>query len=159
VIASNTILPQGKGEPNEAFMQWRNFSQSVPEFPVSGVINMGTTSKLSPETLAAYDAPFPDERYKEGARIFPALVPILSDEPEAINNQKAWKVLSEWEKPFLTLFGDADPIMKGMEKLFLNNIPGTKGQPHMIIENAGHFLQEDKGEDLATLSVNFIKTS
>jgi haloalkane dehalogenase len=159
VIASNTILPTGQGAPNEAFMQWRDFSQSVPEFPVSGVINMGTTSALSPEVLAAYDAPFPDESYKEGARIFPALVPITFDQAESANNREAWASLSQWNKPFLTLFSDSDPIMKGMENIFLKIIPGTKAQPHTIIENAGHFLQEDKGEELAELSVNFIKTT
>lgn len=159
IIAANTILPTGRIAPNEAFMQWRNFSQTVPEFPVSKVINMATTSNLSEDVLAAYDAPFPDETYKEGARIFPVLVPINQEDPEANNNEQAWKVLSQWEKPFLTLFSDSDPIMKGIEKIFLKKIPGTRGQAHKIIENAGHFLQEDKGEELAQLSIDFIRST
>jgi haloalkane dehalogenase len=107
--------------------------------------------------VAAYEAPFPDESYKAGARIFPALVPIEADDPEAQNNKEAWKVLSQWEKPFLTLFSDSDPIMKGLEKYFIEQIPGAKGQPHTIIEGAAHFLQEDKGEELAKHLIAFLK--
>lgn len=159
IIAANTILPTGYGKPSAALMQWKDFSQKVPEFPVAGVINMGTTTELSPEVLAAYDAPFPDESYKEGARIFPNLIPLLKDDPEAIKNQKAWEILTQWQKPFLTLFSDSDPIMDGMEKIFLKSVPGTAGQAHTIIKNAGHFLQEDKGEEIAEHCVRFFKGS
>ena len=158
-IAANTILPTGQGEPNEAFTSWVKFSQTAPSFPIGGVINGGTTTELSPEVIAAYDAPFPDESYKQGARMFPALVPLEFDHPESANNRSAWASLAQWNKPFLTLFSDADPIMKGMEKIFLKIIPGTKGQPHTIIQNAGHFLQEDKGEEIAGLCVDFIKST
>ncbi len=157
IVAGNTILPTGQGKPNEAFTNWVKYSQTVPEFQIGTVINRATTSDLSPEIIAGYDAPFPDERYKQGARVFPALVPIEFDDPESVNNRAAWTKLAQWEKPFLTLFSDSDPIMKGMEKIFLNIIPGTKGQNHQIIQNAGHFLQEDKGEEIAELCVTFFK--
>jgi len=106
--------------------------------------------------IAAYDAPFPDDRYKAGARIFPMLVPISPDDPAVPANRRAWEVLRRWEKPFLTAFSDSDPITRGGDRLFQQLVPGTKGQPHTIIEGAGHFLQEDKGDELAEVVVDFI---
>jgi haloalkane dehalogenase len=117
---------------------------------------MGTLEDLSPEVIQAYNAPFPSEKYKAGARIFPMLVPVEKDEPEAINNRKAWQELLKWEKPFLTIWGDGDPIMKGADKVFQKYVPGTKNQSHTNL-NAGHFIQEEKGEELAELVVSFIK--
>jgi len=118
IVASNTGLPIGKREPSKTFLTWREFSQKSPHFDIGGVINMGTVQSLSEDVLAAYNAPFPSEEYKAGARIFPSLVPISLEQPEAQNNAKAWKVLSQWEKPFLTIFGDADKITAGAEKVF-----------------------------------------
>ncbi|MCH2084220.1 MAG: haloalkane dehalogenase [Saprospiraceae bacterium] len=159
ITTANTFLPTASAKPNKAFLQWRSFSQTIPEFPVGKVLQMATSTDLSPEVMAAYEAPFPDESYKAGARIFPALVPIEADDPEAQNNKAAWKVLQQWEKPFLTLFSDSDPIMKGLEKYFIEQIPGAKGQAHKIIEGAAHFLQEDKGSDLAKHLIEFINRS
>ncbi|MCI5083154.1 MAG: haloalkane dehalogenase [Saprospiraceae bacterium] len=156
-VVANTFLPTGSAKPNQAFEQWLAFSQNVPEFPVGKILQASTVSELSPEVVAAYEAPFPDESYKAGARIFPALVPMSEDDPEAANNKEAWKVLSAWQKPLLTLFSDSDPIMKGLEKYFIEHIPGAKGQPHQVIEQAGHFLQEEKGEELAALMIDFYK--
>ncbi len=107
--------------------------------------------------IAAYNAPFPDDTYKEGARIFPSLVPITPDDPASNANREAWKVLSKFEKPFLTAFSDGDPITGGGDRVFLEKVPGTKGQPHTTIKGGGHFLQEDCGEDLARVIVDFIK--
>jgi len=123
------------------------------------MIQKSTTSELSAEVIAAYDAPFPDESYKAGARIFPALVPTTSNDPETINNKKAWDSLRQFNKPFLTLFSDKDPITKGGERVLQKLIPGTKGQNHVIIQDGGHFLQEDKGERIATLMVEFMQTT
>jgi haloalkane dehalogenase len=120
------------------------------------MINRATTTELSENVIAAYDAPFPDDSYKAGARIFPSLVPTTPDDPAAAANKKAWEVLMKWEKPFLTTFSDSDPVTKGGERAFQGRVPGAKGQPHVTIENAGHFLQEDKGEDLARIVVDFI---
>lgn len=156
ITVSNTTLPTGQVPMPPAFKQWRDFSQTVPEFPTGKIIDGGTVNKLTPEIIAAYDAPFPDESYKAGARIFPALVPSEPDDPEAMINQTAWAKYSKWEKPLLTLFGDSDPIMKGGEQFFKKIVPGAKNAPHEIIPQAGHFIQEDQGELLAQKLVDFI---
>lgn len=148
VIASNTTLPTGQFEMPKSFMQWREFSRTSENFDIGKVIDGGTASELSAEVIAAYNAPFPTEEYKAGARIFPSLVPYLPEDSEALNNVKAWEILSEWKKPFLTIFGSEDTIMKGAEKLFKSIIPGCKGQAHQML-HAGHFIQEEKGEELA----------
>ena len=154
VIASNTTLPTGKIPMPESFMQWRAFSQHSIGFNIGKVIDMGTVEPLSEKVLEAYNAPFPSEEYKAGARIFPALVPIEPEDPESINNLKSWEKLKSWDKPFLTVFGDEDNIMIGAEKILQNLVPGAKGQNHKIL-NAGHFIQEEKGEELAELIIEF----
>ena len=140
----------------DAFLRWQRFSQEVPELQIGRLINGACVTDLPPEVVAAYDAPFLDDRYKEGARQFPVLVPTSPDDPAAAPNRKAWEVLSRWEKPFLTAFSDSDPVTRGGDRLFQAQVPGTKGQPHTTIKGAGHFLQEDKGEELAAAAVDFI---
>lgn len=156
IIAANTFLPTGDRPPSEAFLQWQTFSQTVPVFPTGLIVNRGCVHKLSPEEIAAYDAPFPDESYKAAARIFPKLVPTQPNDPASAANRAAWQVLSTWEKPFLTCFSDSDPITQGGDKIFQKLIPGTQGQRHTIIQQAGHFLQEDKGEEWAKTIVGFM---
>ncbi|MGI2104910.1 haloalkane dehalogenase [Shewanella frigidimarina] len=156
IVCANTMLPTGDHPPGEAFTKWRQFSQDVEIFPTGSLINSACVSTLSAEVIAAYDAPFPDERYKEGARQFPLLVPITPDDPASDKNRAAWKVLNQWKKPFLTAFSDSDPITAGGDALMQKLIPGTKRQKHTTIVAAGHFLQEDKGEVLADVVVNFI---
>src|SRR5262249_48459534 len=109
-----------------------------------------------PEVIAAYDAPFPDDRYMAGARQFPLLVPIAPDDPATEPNRAAWQVLGRWNKPFLTAFSDGDPVTRGADKVLQAAIPGAQGQPHTTITGAGHFLQEDKGEELAQVVADFI---
>ncbi len=154
IIASNTTLPTGKMPLSENFLKWREYSQHSPGFDIGKVIDKGTVKPLSENVLAAYNAPFPSEEYKAGARIFPILVPIEHDNPESIKNIQAWEKLKLWNKPFLTIFGDEDYVMAGAEKAFQKLIPGTKGQNHTIL-NAGHFIQEDQGEELAKLIIEF----
>ncbi len=156
VVVANTGLPTGDLDPGDAFKQWLEFSQTVPELPLSGIIDGGTTSNLDDSVRAAYDAPFPDESYKAGARVFPTLVPISPDDPAAAPNRAAWGVLSKWDKPFLTAFSDLDPISHGGDALFQQKIPGCKGQAHTTIEGGGHFLQEDRGEELAKVVADFV---
>ena len=159
VVAANTFLPTGDRHPGDAFLAWQKFSQEVPEFTVGRIVNGGCATELSPEEVAAYDAPFPDESFKEGARQFPALVPTSPDDPAAAPNRKAWEVLSQFDKPFLCAFADSDPITAGADKPLRELIPGAKGQPHTTITGAAHFLQEDKGEELAKVVVDFIAST
>lgn len=156
VVASNTTLPTDKAPMPESFLQWREYSQHSPKFNIGKVIDMGTIQPLSEKVYEAYNAPFPSEEYKAGARIFPTLVPINQDDPESIKNLEAWEKLKSWNKPFLTIFGDEDNIMIGAEKSLQKIVPGTKGQDHKII-NAGHFIQEEKGEELAEMIIEFYK--
>ena len=154
VIASNTTFPTGPIPMPESFLQWRAYSQHSPGFNIGKVIDMGTVQTLSEKVFEAYNAPFPSEEYKAGARIFPTLVPIEQDDPESIKNLKAWEKLKSWNKPFLTIFGDEDNIMIGAEKVLQKIVPGAKEQNHKIL-NAGHFIQEEKGEELAELIIEF----
>ena len=157
VVAGNTFLPTGDVDPGEAFLKWQNFSQTVPEFPTGGIIQGATVSDLSADVIAAYDAPYPDESYKAGARQFPMLVPISPDNPASQANREAWKVLAGLEIPFLTAFSDKDPVTAGGDKAFQKMIAGANGQNHTTIIDGGHFLQEDKGEELADVIVAFVK--
>jgi haloalkane dehalogenase len=106
--------------------------------------------------VAAYDAPFPDESYKEGARQFPLLVPASPDDPASADNRAAWEVLSKFDKPFLCAFGDSDPITAGADRVLKEQIPGAAGQPHTTIVGGGHFIQEDRGPELAAVVVQFM---
>jgi haloalkane dehalogenase len=159
VVAANTFLPTGDRDPGPAFLAWRKFSQEVPEFPVGRIVRGGCVTELLPEVVAAYDAPFPEERYKAGARQFPLLVPASPDDPAAEPNRAAWRVLEGWEKPFLTAFSDSDPITAGADRALQERIPGARGLPHTIIAGGGHFLQEDRGEELARVVVDFVAST
>ena len=156
IVAGNTMLPTGTVAPPQAFLDWQKFAATSPKFDVATVIQRATTTDLSPEILAAYNAPFPSEAYKAGARVFPALVPTSEHDPESDHNKAAWGILCQWKKPFLTLFSDQDPITKGGEQVFQKLIPGTQEQAHQIVAG-GHFLQEDQGPLLAQLMVEFYK--
>jgi haloalkane dehalogenase len=156
IVVANTGLPTGDQPMSEGFMRWREYSQTVENFHVGGIINGGCVSDLPPEAIAAYNAPFPDDSYKAGARQFPVLVPISPDDPAAAANRKAWQVLAQWTKPLLTAFSDSDAVTRGGERVFQKLVPGAAGQPHVTIKGAGHFLQEDKGEELAEVVVDFI---
>jgi haloalkane dehalogenase len=156
VVAANTFLPTGDHPLGEGFMRWQKYSQETPNFHVGGIIRGGCKTELSPEVIGAYNAPFPDDTYKEGARQFPLLVPTRPDDPASEANRAAWKALGGWEKPFLCAFSDEDPVTRGADRLFQKIVPGTRGQPHTTIQGGGHFLQEDKGEELARVIVDFI---
>ncbi len=157
IVAANTGLPTGDQPMGRAFLAWQRYSQETPEFHVGGIVKGGCQTELAPEVIAAYDAPFLDDRYKAGARQFPLLVPNSPDDPAAPANRKAWEVLTRWQKPFLTAFSDSDPITRGADQLFQALIPGAKGQPHTTIVGAGHFLQEDKGPELAEVVLAFMR--
>jgi haloalkane dehalogenase len=155
-VVANTFLPTGDIEMPKAFFRWQEFSQSTPSFDVGAIVAKGCVRPVAPEVVAAYDAPFPDDTYKAGARQFPMLVPSTPDDPEAAPNRAAWEVLGRCEKPFLTAFSDSDPITRGADAIFQGIVPGAQGQRHTTIANAGHFLQEDAGPELARVVVDFI---
>lgn len=156
VVTANTGLPAGETPMPDAFLTWRKFSREAPDFDIGAIVSTGCRNPLTEDVVAAYNAPFPDDTYKAGARIFPSLVPITQDDPAAQANREAWKVLSKFEKPFVTMFSDGDPITRGGERIFQSRIPGAKDQPHMTITGGGHFLQEDCGPEFARMVVNFI---
>jgi haloalkane dehalogenase len=157
VVISNTGLPTGDHKLTEAFMAWQYYSKTSPEFNIGGLINSATVRALSSDENAAYDAPFPDDTFTAGARIFPSLVPTASDDPTATANRAAWEVLSRWEKPFLCCFSDQDPVTRGGENAFLARVPGTREQPHLTIENAHHFVQEDAPQEIARIILDAIE--
>jgi len=156
VVTTNTMLPTGDHSPGEAFMQWQKFSQEVPVFPVGQVISKGVVTPLPDAVIAAYNAPFPDESYKEGARQFPTLVPTTPDDPESQPNRDAWKVLMTFTKPWLCAFGDSDPITSPAAAVIQKLIPGSKGQPHTTLRGGGHFIQEDCGEELSRVVLEWL---
>ena len=158
IVVANTGLPIADREPSEAFRAWQKFSQEVPNFEVGKLVNGGCATQLSAAEIAAYDAPFPDDTYKAGARIFPALYPDGDDHPSNVANARAWEVLRAWNKPFLTAFSDGDPVTRGGQRTFERDVPGAQGKPHVIIEGGGHFLQEDKGDEFAAVVNQFIES-
>jgi len=156
VMAANTGLTTGDTPPNEAFVVWRSYSQKYDEMNIGRIINGGVCSNMTTEQVAAYDAPFPDESYRMGAREFPMILPTSTDNPETENNRAAWKVLKEWNKPFLTAFGDSDEVFRGGDEVFKTLIPGAKGQKHITVKSGAHFLQEDQSETLTNSLITFV---
>jgi haloalkane dehalogenase len=155
VVAANTFLPAG--DPlGRGFEQWRQFSQEAEDFNVGAIIDMGTVTALDDDVRAAYDAPFPTDAYKAGARQFPMLVPDGPDAPGAADNRAAWEELEHFERPFLTAFSDADPVTGGADRPLQERIPGARGRTHTTITGGGHFLQEDQGPQLAETIVQFV---
>ena len=149
LVVGNTALPTGDQPMGPAFEGWREYSQTVEDFNAGRIVYGGTTSKLTEAEVAAYNAPYPDDSYKAGARRFPMLVPSTPDDPATIPNRAAWEVLRGLDIPVLTLFGADDKIMAGVEKVFQKLMPGAAGQDHQMLPDAGHFLQEDVGPELA----------
>ncbi len=149
VVVANTGLPIGSGF-SEGFAQWLAFSQSTPDLPIGQIIDMGTARTLSADEVAAYDAPFPDASYKSGACQFPTLVPITAEHGSVEENKAAWAVLTQFDKPFVTAFSDADPITAGGDGVFQKLVPGASGQQHVTLPG-GHFLQEDCPEDIVAV--------
>jgi haloalkane dehalogenase len=156
VVAANTGLPAGERRPNDAFRSWHAFARESSTFPIGEIVVGGCVEPLPADVVAAYDAPFPDDRFKVGPRRLPVLVPTSSSDPAHGPNTEAWRLLRSFRRPFLCALSDGDPITAGGDRQFLGRGPGTEGQPHVTIEGAGHFLQEDKGHEFAALVAAFI---
>ena len=159
LVIMNTGLPAGDGKMTRAFYAWQVFALRSPDLPVGRIIRSGLAhgDQLPPDVLAAYEAPFPDATFKAGARAFPALVPTEPDQPGAAEMRRAREVLAGWAKPALIMFSDGDPITRGGDIFFRELIPSARDQPPITITDAGHFLQEEKGEDIARYIVEFIE--
>ncbi len=157
IAIGNGALPTGDQEMPGVFKIWRAFARYSPWFPIGKIIQKATITELSDEIVAAYDAPFPSAKYKAGSRAFPNLVPATPDDPASEANRAAWSVLGQWQKPFLTTFSNRDPVTRGGETYFQEAVPGARNREHVKIRNAGHFLQEDKGPEIAEVLIKFIR--
>ena len=162
VAIANTGLPDPQVEAipdDSAFMNWKRMNQRMIDLGDIPTGNMIANSVGDPSVRVAYNAPFPDPSYKAGPLIMPQRVPVTRDYPGAAENAAAWEVFKRWEKPFLTSFSDGDPITADWAGRFLEEIPGARNQPHTTIQGAGHFLQEQKGEEWARLIVDFMRAN
>ena len=157
IVLANGGLPTGTSPIPFAFKVWRAFARFSPWFPIGRIVKAGCAQGLTPQELAAYDAPFPTRRHRIAARLFPGFVPTRPDDPERENNERAWEFFKRWDKPFLTLFSNRDPVTRGGHRIWQQLVPGAQGQPHAVRRGAGHFLQEDKGAEVAQAIVAFIQ--
>ncbi|MDV6012354.1 haloalkane dehalogenase [Haloechinothrix sp. LS1_15] len=156
LVAANTGLPTGEQHMPEEWWCFREAVATVDELDIGRFVQAGCLSTLPEEVRAAYDAPFPDERYKAGPRAMPQLVPVSTDDPATPANRAAWRVLSRWSGPVLCAFSDGDPITKSMAPVLRRSLPGAAGREHPTLAGAGHFLQEDAGERLAREVARFV---
>jgi haloalkane dehalogenase len=160
LVVMNTGLPTGDINMSEGFMQWRAFAERTGrELIVSKLFELSTVSELSDEVLAGYEAPFPDAAYKGGVATFPLLIPLKVDDPGAAELRETRDKLSRWDKPALVMFSDSDPVTMGGDRFFRKLIPTAKDQPEITIQGGGHFLQEDKGPEIARHIVAFVDRS
>ncbi|RNL81490.1 alpha/beta fold hydrolase [Nocardioides marmorisolisilvae] len=174
VVAANTILHtadpaladrltwavNGTGESRvvleEALVDYLLYTQRAPVLVPSLFVGAATTNPLEPAVLAAYDAPFPDRRLTAGLRQMTALLPLTRNDVGARLGRRTMRALEQLEKPFLTCYSDGDPATRGWETVFVERVPGAQGQPHRTIAGAGHFLQEDAGEELGRTVAAFV---
>jgi haloalkane dehalogenase len=159
VVAANTGLPTGGQPMPDVWLRFREVVQTTPALSVSRLVQSGCQTTLPPAVLAAYDAPFPDKSFAAGVRAMPGLVPTTPDDPASAANRAAWRQLSTWDKPFLVAFSDRDPITGAMGPALREAVPGAAGLDHPVLKGAGHFLQEDAGEQFGQVIADFIRAS
>jgi haloalkane dehalogenase len=174
VVASNTILHtseatlegrlgwanygtgDGRVVLQEALVDYVSYTQRAPSLRASDFVSFATAGPVAADVLAAYDAPFPDESYQAGMRQFPSLIPLTGNDPGAAINRATWTALEGFHRPFLTAYSDGDEASGGWAEIFQERVPGAEGQAHAVIEGAGHFVQEDRGEVLGDIIAGFI---
>lgn len=156
IVAANTGLPTGEQQMPEIWWRFKEVMTTAPEINIGWFVASGCAHGLDEAGRAAYDAPFPSADFWAGPRAMPSLVPTTPSDPAAVANQKAWSVLQRWDKPMLVAFSDSDPITADMGPILQRVVPGAAGREHPVIANAGHFLQEDAGEELGAAIVEFM---
>jgi haloalkane dehalogenase len=159
VVAANTGLPTGDQPMPQVWLRFREVVRTAPALSVSRLVQSGCQTTLPADVLAAYDAPFPDASYAAAVRAMPDLVPATPDNPASAANRAAWLQLAAWDKPFLVAFSDRDPITGAMAPTLKRTVPGAAGRDHPVLEGAGHFLQEDAGEELGAAIAAFIRAT
>jgi haloalkane dehalogenase len=159
IVLANGGLPSGTTPVPPAFRIWRAFARYSPWFPIGRIVKAGCAEGLTPQAVAAYDAPFPTRSHRLGARLFPVFVPTTPDDPERERNEAAWEVFKRWDKPFLTLFSNRDPVTRGGHRIWQKLVPGAQGQAHAVTRGAGHFLQEDRGAEVAQAIAAFMRAT
>ena len=154
-VVMNTGLFTGR--VSKGFMAWRDFAERNPDLPIGFIIQGGTATELPDEVLAGYEAPFPTPESKAGAAQFPLLVPTSDDAAGAAEMMAVSDALSRWEKPTLVAFSDSDPVFPYPKagQVFCDLIPSAAEQ--VPIEGAAHFLQEDRGEQIAEHLLRFVR--
>jgi haloalkane dehalogenase len=157
VVAANTGLPTGDQPMPEVWLRFREVVRTAAALSVSRLVQSGCQAALPPAVLAAYDAPFPDPSYAAAVRAMPGLVPAAPDNPASEANRAAWRRLATWDGPVLVAFSDRDPITGSMAPVLKRIMPGAAGRQHPVLEGAGHFLQEDAGEQLGEIVAAFVR--
>ena len=155
LVWANHALGENRVVLEEGLVDYVRFYQRSPDIMPSWFVN-AVAGPLPEEVGAAYDAPFPDASFKAGLRQLTALIPLTRNDPGAVIGRATMGVLEQWERPFLTAFSDGDPATRGWETVFQERIPGAAGQPHVTIAGAGHFVQEQKGEELGRIVADFV---
>jgi haloalkane dehalogenase len=156
IVVANTGLPTGDLPMPEIWWQFRKAIEEMPEIEVGRFVQSGCLRRMSDAVRAGYDAPFPDDSYCAGPRAMPGLVPTSPSDPASPANLHAWEALRESPTPMLVAFSDGDPITGAMAPIFISEMRGARGVEHPVIHGAGHFLQEDAGEELAEAIVRFL---
>jgi haloalkane dehalogenase len=156
VVAANTGLPTGDQPMPEVWLRFREVVRTAPDLSVSRLVQSGCQTALPPQVLAAYDAPFPGPAHTAAVRAMPGLVPVAPDDPASAANRAAWRQLAAWDKPFLVAFSDRDPITGATAPVLKRTVPGAAGRRHPVLAGAGHFLQEDAGEELGAIIAAFV---
>ena len=173
VVATNTILhtcdpdlagkltwphhalADGQVVHQETLLDYVSFYQRAPRLLPSVFLD-AVAGPLRPEVLAAYDAPFLDRAFTAGLRQMTALIPLTRNDPGAAIGRATMAVLRDWQRPFLTAYSDGDPPTRGWDNVFQTEVPGARGQPHTTVTGAGHFIQEQRGDELARIVADFV---
>lgn len=159
VVASNTGLPTGEQQMPELWLRFREVMTHAQRLQISTLVAAGCLEPLPGDVLAGYDAPFPSQAYLAGPRAMPSLVPTTPDDPGAVANRAAWASLSRFDRPLLCAFTDGDPITAGADRPLRETVPGAQGRSHVTLIGGGHFVQEDRGEELARVVVDFVAST